>query len=77
MQNFIHFLLENSLKASVVVVFVILLNMLLSKWISARWRCCLWLLVMLRLLMPPVLPSEFSTFNIVNTIRGAFHYKTA
>ena len=35
-----------------------------GRWITARWRCALWSLVFLRLVMPALPPSPMSAFNL-------------
>lgn len=64
MQTLLTFLLVASAKAAVLVLLVLAANVLLSHWIAARWRYLLWGLVALRLVLPPLLPSGASLFNL-------------
>ena len=65
MNSLMAFLLIASAKAAVLVVLVLVANLLLSRWVAARWRYLLWGLVALRLVLPPCLPSETSLFNLL------------
>ena len=65
MNTLMTFLLIASAKAAVLVVLVVLANHLLAGRVAARWRYLLWGLVALRLVLPPMLPSETSLFNLL------------
>lgn len=58
-------LAESSLKASAVALIVVLLQALLGHRLPARWRHALWLLVVIRLLMPAVPQSALSLHNLL------------
>ena len=58
-------ILETSWQAAVLAAVVLLLGMLLRGRLSARWRCALWLVVLVRLLMPVVPESPMSLFNLL------------
>lgn len=64
MELFMQWLLGNSLKAGVLVLLVLVVQSVLGRRISARWKCFLWALVALRLVMPNSLPASFSVFNL-------------
>ena len=64
MEQFMQWLLENSLKASVLAIFVGVVCMLFHKRISPRRKYLLWMLVAIRLVMPSVFPAKFSVFNL-------------
>src|SRR5512137_1259538 len=61
--EFFNWLSRATWQASVVVVLVLGLQWLLRDRLSPRWRHALWLLVMLRLLMPWSIESGVSIFN--------------
>jgi beta-lactamase regulating signal transducer with metallopeptidase domain len=54
-----------SWQASVVIVLVLLAQWLFRNQLSPRWRHALWLLVVLRLLLPVTIESPVSLFNVV------------
>ncbi|MFO1477525.1 MAG: M56 family metallopeptidase [Verrucomicrobiota bacterium] len=54
-----------SLQAGALVLMVLLVQWLLRRRLSPRWRCALWLLVAGRLMLPVSLSSSFSLFNLV------------
>jgi len=56
-------ILRISLQASVLVSLVIALQFLLRHRLSARWRHALWMLPLLRLVLPWTPPSPVSLFN--------------
>ncbi|WP_340020587.1 M56 family metallopeptidase [Paenibacillus sp. FSL K6-1096] len=58
---------EQTLAASVVILAVLFIQYVLRKFISARVRYLLWLLVIARLLLPAVPDSPFSMFHIVGS----------
>ncbi|PYM10348.1 MAG: hypothetical protein DME18_16460, partial [Verrucomicrobia bacterium] len=55
---------RTSLHASVLIVLVVLIQIAGGKWLTARWRYVLGVLVLVRLLLPAVPPSAFSIFNL-------------
>ena len=58
-------LLRVSGQAGVLVVLILLTQALLGKRLEPRWRCALWLLVVVRLLLPVPFASSFSIFNLI------------
>ncbi len=54
---------RNSVEAGVLVLVVLLAQRLCGKRIAPRWRCALWMLVMVRLLLPVSVGSVTSLFN--------------
>jgi beta-lactamase regulating signal transducer with metallopeptidase domain len=57
-------LTRNSLQAAVLVLAVLLAQWVSGKRLSPRWRCALWMLVVVRLLIPVSVGSTTSLFNI-------------
>ncbi|PYJ60987.1 MAG: hypothetical protein DME24_07725 [Verrucomicrobia bacterium] len=55
---------RTSLHASVLIVLVVLIQIAGRKWLAARWRYALGVLILLRLLLPAVPASPFSIFNL-------------
>lgn len=64
--EFLGHLLRASWQASVLAVVVWLLIKALGDHLDARWRCRLWMLVIVRLAWPVSLPSPVSLFNLVS-----------
>lgn len=58
---------EQTLAASVVILAVLFIQYALRKFISARVRYLLWLLVIARLLLPAVPDSPFSMFHVLGS----------
>ena len=59
---------RTSLHASVLIVLVLLIQLAGGKWLTARWRYALGVLVLVRLLLPVVPASAFSIFNLGNAV---------
>jgi beta-lactamase regulating signal transducer with metallopeptidase domain len=57
-------ILQTTWQASVLAVLIVAAQWLLRKRLSPAWRCGLWLLLVIRLLMPVPPPSGFSIFNL-------------
>jgi beta-lactamase regulating signal transducer with metallopeptidase domain len=58
-------LLRISGRASVVILLVLAARWLCGRRLQPRWRCALWLLVLLRLALPWTIPSPASVFNVL------------
>jgi len=57
-------LLKISAQASVLIVLVLAAQGLCGRSLQPRWRCALWVLVLLRLALPWTVPSPASVFNL-------------
>jgi beta-lactamase regulating signal transducer with metallopeptidase domain len=57
-------LLKMSGEASVLILLVLAVQWLCGPRLKPRWRCALWLLVVLRLALPWSIPSPASVFNL-------------
>ena len=72
------YFLENSLDAlakaswegSVLILLVLLIQVTLGRKVNPKWRNGLWLLVMVRLAMPPTISSRVSLFNYLDFRMG-------
>lgn len=56
-------LLHTTFQASVLILMVLVLSLAMRRYIEARWRSLLWLLVLVRLVLPVVPASSVSLFN--------------
>ena len=65
--EFLGHLLRASWQASVLALVVWLVIHALGEHLNARWRCRLWMLVIVRLAWPVSLPSPVSLFNLVGS----------
>lgn len=63
---FVSWLLLTSLKATIVAVLIIIVQILFRKKLSARWLYALWFLLIARLLIPFEVSSPVSIFNVLN-----------
>ena len=59
------FILETTFKASILAILILLLQLPLRKKIPAKWLHALWLLVIIRMLLPFELESKISLYNLV------------
>jgi len=64
-------LFDATLKGSVVILLVAAVQLTLGRRVPARWRHALWLLVLVRLLLPAVPSSRFSLFNLLPVTAAA------
>ncbi len=58
-------LLKMSGQASILIILVLAVQWLCGRRLQPRWRCALWLLVLLRLALPWTIPSPASLFNVL------------
>ena len=54
-----------SAQASVLIILVLAVQWICGRRLQPRWRCALWLLVVLRLVWPWTIPSAASVFNFL------------
>jgi beta-lactamase regulating signal transducer with metallopeptidase domain len=66
-------LLKMSGQASILILLVLAAQWLCGRRLQPRWRCALWLLVLLRLALPWTLPSPASLFNVLKLPAAAQH----
>ena len=64
MDIFIQWLAANSLKGAILIVTVFLVQFVFSKQIPQKWKYLMWMLVVVRLVMPAVFESDSSIFNL-------------
>jgi beta-lactamase regulating signal transducer with metallopeptidase domain len=57
-------LFDATIKGSVVILLVAVVQLTFGRRVQARWRHALWLLVLVRLLLPAVPSSRWSLFNL-------------
>jgi beta-lactamase regulating signal transducer with metallopeptidase domain/Tol biopolymer transport system component len=62
-------LLKTSVQASVLIALVFAVQWVFPKWLSPSWRYRLWLLVVIRLMLPIAPGSAFSVFNYTETLK--------
>jgi beta-lactamase regulating signal transducer with metallopeptidase domain len=73
-------LLDATLKGSVLIVLIALVQRLIARRVDAKWRHALWLIVLLRLALPAAPSSDWSLFNLLpahSTIPLRIHVETA
>ena len=58
------FILETTFKASVLAILILLIQLPLRNKIPAKWLHALWLLLIIRMLIPFELESKISMFNL-------------
>jgi hypothetical protein len=65
LRPFFLWLLQTTLAASVVIVFILAFQKLLGRKLGPRWGHALWLVLVARLLLPGVLPGQVDLLNLV------------
>ncbi|MBN2088516.1 WG repeat-containing protein [candidate division KSB1 bacterium] len=58
-------LFKTSLKATVLIALILIVQLLFRRKMSARWQYALWLLLIIRLILPFEIESRISLFNLV------------
>ncbi|HEU4521454.1 MAG TPA: hypothetical protein VFT12_05600, partial [Thermoanaerobaculia bacterium] len=58
-------LLDTTIKGSVLIVLVAAIQWLIGSRVDARWRHLLWVIVLVRLLLPGAPASSWSLFNAI------------
>src|SRR5262249_52477511 len=70
---FLSWLLKATWQASVLILFVLLIQRCLGRFLTPRWLYALWMVVLSRLVLPISYPSPFSAFTyLVPQLQGAF-----
>ena len=64
-QPFLAWLLETTLVASVVICLILVLQKLLGRRLGPRWSHALWLVLLLRMVLPWTPPSPVSLFSLI------------
>jgi beta-lactamase regulating signal transducer with metallopeptidase domain/Tol biopolymer transport system component len=64
--------LEASWYASVLIILIFLVQFLFGKWLTPNWRYILWMLLIMRLLLPSAPQTSFSLYNLTKTPRAVF-----
>ncbi|WP_430536187.1 M56 family metallopeptidase [Listeria rocourtiae] len=57
--------IETSILASVLVVFILCIRFLLKNWLTPQWKYVLWLILVVRLVLPWFPESSFSIYSIL------------
>jgi len=65
LESFLVCLGRTSLQAGLLVLLVLVVQWLFRRQLTPRWRCALWLLVALRLVLPISFSSETSIYNLL------------
>ena len=60
--------IRSSIMASILVVFLLLFKFVIKDRLGPKWHYYIWLLVLLRLLVPAAPPSAFSVYNLFTNI---------
>ncbi len=64
MLSLLSWIIDATVKGSVVILLVLVTQALVGPWIGARWRHALWLLALLRLAIPLAPATRWSIFNL-------------
>ena len=66
--NFTMWLFYTSLKATILIAIILMIQRVLHKKLSAKWQHALWFLLIARLLIPFEIPAPFSIFNVTKNM---------
>ena len=69
--TWLDWLWRSSWQAAILVALVLLVQLLLKNKVSARWRYNLWLIVLVRLLLPVLPESPLSIYNLLSAVPSA------
>lgn len=75
--GFFDWILSVSIMATITVVFIMLIQRILHKRIKPRWHYLMWLLVLVRLLLPWHLESNFSIYNWISYPNSVHEFDSA
>jgi bla regulator protein BlaR1 len=64
---FFEWLLRTTVQASLLIILILLVQLMLRGKLGVRWHYCLWLLLLIRLVMPWAPESRVSIFNLFQT----------
>lgn len=64
-QPFFDWLLQTTLSASVVICLILVAQRVLSGKLGPRWRHALWLVLLIRLVLPGIFPSQINLLSLV------------
>jgi beta-lactamase regulating signal transducer with metallopeptidase domain len=67
--NFLEWLIAASWQGSVLVLVVLLARWAMGERLSPGWRCAMWLIVLVRLILPVAPSAGFSIFNVDRGVR--------
>lgn len=67
-------MLRVSIEASVLVLVVLAMQQIFQHRLTARWRCALWSMVLIRLILPMDLPSKYSIASAVSLMAQKVKY---
>jgi len=67
---FFEWLLRTTLQASLLIFLILLFRLILRGRLGVRWHYCLWLLLLIRLVMPWAPESRISIFNLIPPLAG-------
>ena len=62
---FFEWLLQTTVQASLLICLILLVQLMLRGKLGVRWHYCLWLLLLIRLVMPWAPESRMSIFNLI------------
>ena len=69
LSSFMRWLVVSTSQASVLICLILAVKVLLRNRLPARWHYWLWLLLIVRMVMPWAPPSSISVFNLTSSVR--------
>lgn len=69
---FVQWLLRATLQGSLLVCLILLIKLILRERLPARWHYCLWLILLIRLVLPWAPPSRISIYGLIPGSSSAY-----
>ena len=66
LQSFAQWVFVNSLKASILIALIFMIQWFVRDRLPAKWQHALWLILIVRLLLPAGFESNLSLYNVLN-----------
>ncbi|MHC4442522.1 MAG: M56 family metallopeptidase [Planctomycetota bacterium] len=63
--TFFNWLLSSTAQVSILILLIVAVQLLLRRRLETRWFCLLWIIVVIRMIMPWAPQSRFSVFNLL------------
>ena len=72
-QPYFQWLLRSTLQASIIICLILLIQIIFRNKLGIRWHHALWLILLIRMVLPWTPQSRFSIFNLVSRSDNFYH----
>ncbi|MCU7393083.1 M56 family metallopeptidase [Bacillus sp. ST24] len=66
LSSIFNWIIETSILGSILVLFILCIRALFKKWLTPRWQYALWIILIIRLILPYFPESSFSIYPILS-----------